>query len=111
MEDAEIKERLEKVYKRANIDPCYAQPVFDWPVDRVLAVKLSDISDLLVDMDLCDVHRLVQLAMRIGMDPDDREGVENFERKMLDVAREIVDEQLRRKQQEESDDNELHQSE
>jgi hypothetical protein len=70
MNDDEIKERLEKVYKRVNIDPSYTQPVYDLPVDRVLAVKLSDVSDLLADMDLWDVHRLVQLATRIRMDPD-----------------------------------------
>jgi hypothetical protein len=104
MKDNEIKDRLDKVYHRVNANPSFALPVVDLPVDRILAVKVSEVIDLIGDMDLIEVHRLVELAERIGMDDEAREQLEKAESAMKEIVRGVVEEQIHTDQQEEQEE-------
>ncbi len=63
-EEEKIKDCLEKVYRRVNTNPAFSQPVNDLPIDRVLGVRVADVIDIIGDLDLIDVEKMVSLAMR-----------------------------------------------
>jgi hypothetical protein len=92
MKDDEIKDRLDEVFRRVNTSPTYSQPSFDLPLDRILALRVPEVFDLIEDMSLSDVHRLVQLAMRF--ENLDREAIEEFEAKTTEIVREVFEESL-----------------
>jgi hypothetical protein len=63
MDDQKIRDAMEKVYKRANIGSKHAQPVYDLPIDRVLAMKVAEVVDLIGHLTLLELFRGQDILM------------------------------------------------
>jgi hypothetical protein len=55
-----LAERWDRIFKRVNSSPAYAQLAYDDPVHRVMCVMVTEVLDLISDLDLFQVYKMMQ---------------------------------------------------